>query len=471
MRTLRGRVALMSTLVVAIAFLLTGTVIVGATGRAQEQRLRDDLRDRLEQLETAGRGTRPGSFGPRPGGQAGQLGSNGELVELRNTAERTLGRGYFLVVRQDDEVLTTLGDAPDNLPDGVPEVGVSRFTDDGTTYLLRTQEEGPAGLTLQIGADASLLVDEAQESLRNRFLLIGTVATLLTGLATFVVAGLAARPLRQLREGTERVAATEDLTTRITLDDAPTEVAAVADGLNTMLARLERSRDGREAALHAARRFAADAGHELRTPLTAMQAALDTLVRNAEMPPAMREEIVLEVAEETRRLSTLLASLQTLARADAGLLGAVAQLDLRDVVAEAVDAARQRHPDVTLAAVLGERPAVVRGAEPWLRSIVDNLLRNAAVHGRPDGRITARISVAEDAVTLMVDDDGTGFPVEERERAFERFTRGADATDRPGSGLGLPLVAQLTSLHGGTVTIDDAPSGGARVTVVLPPAG
>lgn len=470
MRTLRGRVALMSTLVVAIAFLLTGTVIVGATGRAQEQRLRDDLRDRLTQLETAGRGARPGSFGPRPGGQAGPFGG-GELVELRNTAERTLGRGYFLVVRQDDEVLTTLGDAPDNLPEGVPEVGVSRFTDDGTTYLLRTEPEGPAGLTLQIGADASLLLDEAQESLRTRFLVIGTVATLLTGLATFVVTGLAARPLRQLREGTERVAATEDLTTRITLDDAPTEVAAVAEGLNTMLARLERSRDGRESALHAARRFAADAGHELRTPLTAMQAALDTLVRNADMPPTMREEIVLEVAEETRRLSTLLGSLQTLARADAGLLGDVAPLDFRDVVAEAVDAAGQRHPGVTLDAVLGERPAVVRGAEPWLRSIVDNLLRNAAVHGRPDGRITARISVAEDAVTLVVDDDGTGFPVEERERAFERFTRGADATDRPGSGLGLPLVAQLTSLHGGTVTIANARSGGARVTVVLPPAG
>ncbi|AXV07469.1 periplasmic sensor signal transduction histidine kinase [Euzebya pacifica] len=475
MRTLRGRVALMSVLVVAIAFLLTGTVIVGATGRAEEQRLRDDLQDRLEQLELAGRGTRPGSFGPRPGGQSqndqNQDGTFGALAELRITAERTLGRGYFLVVRQDDDVLATLGDAPANLPARVSDVGVSRFTDEGTTYLLRTQPEGPGGVTLQIGADASLLVDEAQESLRNRFLLVGTVATLLTGLATFVVTGLATRPLRQLREGTERVAATEDLRTRVTVDDAPTEVAAVAEGLNTMLARLERSRAGREAALHAARRFAADAGHELRTPLTAMQAALDTLVRNAGMPPEMREEVVLEIAEETRRLSTLLASLQTLARADAGLLGDVEPLDLRDVVDEAVDAARQRHPGVTVDAVLGDRPAAVRGARPWLRSIVDNLLRNAAIHGRPEGHITVRVALADDAVTLTVDDDGTGFPLEERDRAFERFTRGADATNRPGSGLGLPLVAQLTSLHGGTVSIGDAPTGGARVTVVLPPAG
>ena len=238
-----------------------------------------------------------------------------------------------------------------------------------------------------------------------------------------------------------------------------------------MLARLERSRAGREAALHAARRFAADAGHELRTPLTAMQAALDTLVRNAGMPPEMREEVVLEIAEETRRLSTLLASLQTLARADAGLLGDVEPLDLRDVVDEAVDAARQRHPGVTVDAVLGDRPAAVRGARPWLRSIVDNLLRNAAIHGRPEGHMTVRVALADDAVTLTVDDDGTGFPLEERDRAFERFTRGADATNRPGSGLGLPLVAQLTSLHGGTVSIGDAPTGGARVTVVLPPAG
>ena len=467
--TLRARVALLTTVVVALAFALTGTAIVSSTERAQQRRLEQQLDERLDSLVGAVGGGAGRPFGPRPG----PLG--GRLEALRQVAERTLGRGFFVVVRDDDgDVAVTLGDVPEDLPDtgDVGAEGATLTAADGTRYLVRRTQRPAGALTLLIGVDVQDVLGADQQALRSRFLLLGAGATVLAGLVTFLLTGLATRPLRQLREATGRVAATEDLTTRVDTAGAPAEVAAVADGLNTMLARLEGSMQAREAALHAARRFAADAGHELRTPLTAMQSTLDTLGRNPDLDGPLREEMVAEVAEETRRLSGLLDALQSLARADAGLPAAMEPVDLAELVAEACGAMAQRHPTVRFAAegaaaADGGRVEVA-GAAPWLRSVVDNLLRNAAVHGRPDGRVVATVQAADGWARLLVDDDGPGIPPDERESVFERFTRGADATSRPGSGLGLALVAQLAAIHGGTVSVADSPLGGARLEVLLP---
>ena len=465
MRTLRGRLALITTAVVAIMFVITGVVLVGATGRARDRQLELDLAERLQLLQPAtGRPTLPGT---RPD-RFDNLSDN-VVEQLRDTAQRTLGPGFFVVVRNGDNVLLTLGDAPDDLPTTGRAGQVSRYTaDDGRTYVVRTGTSGPRGVSLLIGADRDRVVAEEQQDLRNRVAAIGAVATLVTGLVTFFGAGVVTRPLRGLREATATVAETEDLTTRVDVEGAPAEIATVADGLNTMLARLEASTTARERALHAARRFAADAGHEMRTPLTAMQTTLESLSRNTDLPATTRQEAIEEVTAETRRLTALLQSLQTLARADAGLPDDVGVLDLADVVEQAADAIRQRHPGVTVTVHAPGSETPVNGSPTWLRSITDNLLRNAAIHGRPDGTITATVSVSNGTAWLVVDDDGPGFPADQRDRVFERFTRGADATGRPGSGLGLSLVAQLVGLHGGTVAVDDSPQGGARVRVALP---
>jgi len=100
----------------------------------------------------------------------------------------------------------------------------------------------------------------------------------------------------------------------------------------------------------------------------------------------------------------------------------------------------------------------LRGWAPGLRSLVDNLLENAAVHG---GR-TVRVALADHL--LVVEDDGPGIPTADRERVFAPFAR-LDP-DRPGSGLGLALVAQQAGHHGARVDVDASPSlGGARFTV------
>jgi two-component system sensor histidine kinase PrrB len=99
-----------------------------------------------------------------------------------------------------------------------------------------------------------------------------------------------------------------------------------------------------------------------------------------------------------------------------------------------------------------------------VRALVDNLLENAARHGRADGVVNVGLGRENGALVLTVDDDGPGVPAGERGAVFERFVRGA-GTRVDGSGLGLALVRQQAVLHGGEVTLEDAPLGGARFRV------
>ena len=100
---------------------------------------------------------------------------------------------------------------------------------------------------------------------------------------------------------------------------------------------------------------------------------------------------------------------------------------------------------------------------------VNNLLDNAVKHGPRGGpgRGAGRAPTAPSTVR----DHGPGIPDAERDHVFDRFWRGADARARPGSGLGLAIVRQVAESHGGSVTVADAPGGGALFRMTLPVAG
>jgi signal transduction histidine kinase len=99
-----------------------------------------------------------------------------------------------------------------------------------------------------------------------------------------------------------------------------------------------------------------------------------------------------------------------------------------------------------------------------------NLLDNALRHARSQVVIALHVDAESNMVELTLDDDGPGIPSEDRERVFARFTRLDEgrARDAGGLGLGLSMVQTIVERHGGTVAIDDAPLGGARLTVRLP---
>jgi two-component system sensor histidine kinase PrrB len=233
-----------------------------------------------------------------------------------------------------------------------------------------------------------------------------------------------------------------------------------------MLGRLERSAAATEEAFEATRRFAGDAGHELRTPMTALRANLGALRRNPDLPLSERAAALADAEREAARAGRLLEALQTLARGDAGTALPLEAVDLPELADTAVESARARHPEIDWTLRAPAEEVEVGGWPDGLRAVLDNLLENAARHGRPAGKVEVSVEREGDAIAITVDDDGPGIDPAERERIFERFARGSGAGEK-GSGLGLALVRQQARLHGGDATVSASPLGGARFRVTV----
>jgi len=322
----------------------------------------------------------------------------------------------------------------------------------------------PVGVTVEVGALTQSISTRAAQ-LRTLVIWTGLVGLLVVLVGTVISSRVALRPLRELARKAGRVQGTDDLEVRLRVPGQPTEVAVLAEELDLMLTRLEEAVAAREAALLAARRFAADAGHELRTPLQSVRANLD--IASSDEANAEQRRLALETAGlQSDRLSRLVDGLQTLARGESGLVAAAADVDVGDIADGAVFAARTRHPEIAIESDLPAAGPVVHGDADGLWRVIENLLENAARHGRPGGHVRLRVSSGAAGAEILVEDDGPGIPLAERERVVRRFARGQNAT-AGGSGLGLAIVEAEARRHGGTLELSSSELGGllARVTI------
>ena len=323
----------------------------------------------------------------------------------------------------------------------------------------------PIGVTVEVGALARSISARAAR-LRTVVIWTGIVGLLVVLVGTAITSRLALRPLRDLARKAGGVRGTDDLEVRLRVPGQPQEVAVLAEELDLMLGRLEQAVAAREAALLAARRFAADAGHELRTPLQSVRANLD--IAGSDEANDQQRRLALETAGlQSDRLSRLVDGLQTLARGESGLGGIDADVDLGDIADGAVFATQTRHPEITIESDLPATGPVVRGDGDGLWRVVENLLENAARHGRPGGRVRLRVSSKAAGAEILVEDDGPGIPTVERERVVRRFARGRGAT-ADGSGLGLAIVEAEARRHDGTLELSSSSELGgllARVTI------
>jgi two-component system, OmpR family, sensor kinase len=307
--------------------------------------------------------------------------------------------------------------------------------------LLATPVRAPGGLVVvAVGASVEERM-EALAGLRTQLLLGGPIALLLASLLGYSLAAAALQPVESMRREAEAVSAAEP-GRRLPLPPADDEIARLGTTLNTMLGRLE-------TALARERRFVADASHELRTPLAALRTELELALRR-KRPPEELEAALHSAAEETERLCRLAEDLLVLARADDGSLPVRRE---RLPAAELLTAVRERYGHQ--AAEAG-RPLEIR-ADDQLELHVDrlraeqalgNLVENALRHGR--GRILLLARPRDGRVELHVRDEGSGFPRDFIDRAFDRFTRSDPARQGPGAGLGLAIVDVIARAHGGT---------------------
>jgi heavy metal sensor kinase len=313
-------------------------------------------------------------------------------------------------------------------------------------------------LVLVVGATRQDRV-EALASLRDELLIAGPVALVIASLAGYVLAGVALRPVEQMRSRAADISA-DTAGERLPVPPTGDELERLGDTLNAMLDRLE-------AALERERAFVADAGHELRTPLALLRTELELALRHADSPTELREA-VRRSSEEVDRLGQLAEDLLLIARSDRGRLPLrLEPIDTTELLGAVATRFGWRAQEAGRRVEAMPAPSLeLEGDRIRLEQALGNLVDNALRYGSGAVRLTA--GQMNGAVELHVTDQGDGFPPEFLGRAFERFARADHARSRGGSGLGLAIVQAIAEAHGGSAHAVNRQGGGADVWLAMP---
>ena len=217
--------------------------------------------------------------------------------------------------------------------------------------------------------------------------------------------------------------------------------------------------------------FVANVSHELKTPVGAISLLAEALESAPEDQATVRR-FASRMMTESARLAALVQDIIELSRVqgkDVALVGA--DVDVNDVIAEAVDRTKSPAQSRNITIALGPRkPAFVYGDRSQLVTALRNLIDNAVRYSPENTQVGIGLSVADDVVSVSVSDQGDGLSPAEQDRIFERFYRVDTARSRHtgGTGLGLSIVKHIISNHGGEVTLWSAPKLGSTFTVRLP---
>lgn len=376
---------------------------------------------------------------------------SGRLV-VRMTPElsalRAESPGLWFMAEDDQGRTVTLGPVPPRyaaLAGGLSGLSYGQFRDRAAphdlTAVLR-REAGPAGMLTILG--------HGKLNALGLVFLITSNLIVLPIFLLLVLTSLLVTPwiVRRSLAGVDRIARdaaridTAHRGLRLNETDAPKEIAPLVQAVNAALRRLDEGYERQ-------RRFIASAAHELRTPIAILRARVET-----SGTPETRS-----LGPGVQRLATLAEQLLDLQRLDHGRQDD--PLDLLNLIRGVVaDLAPVLAPAHTIEVQTGARRSC-RGDAPALERVVTNLIQNAFEHG---GR---HVVIRVDGAAFEVEDDGPGIPPDERERVFEPFHRLRPRAS--GSGLGLSLVQEVVSRHGGRVSLSGAATGGTIVRVDLAP--
>lgn len=344
-------------------------------------------------------------------------------------------------------------------PDGfstltLPDVGPVRL--DKRTVMLGSQR-----VVLGV-AEPLAPVRRAQDGVARAYVLAGLITLVGAFLAAYLIGSRFSRPLRRMATVAARVDA-GDLHPRIRDPGGHAEeITVLADSFDHMLDRLSEAFDAQRA-------FIADASHELRTPLTAIRGQLEVLAESPNPSKRDVERVSRIVRAEVARTTRLVDDMLLLARAEQIEFLIPQHIELAALVEEIWNGS-------TLLAdrdfQLREPPEATLVADPdRLAQALRNLVNNAIEHtAAGEGIVRMSVELAGREVTFVVEDDGPGVPVDQRERVFDRFYRTDAARDRVsgGTGLGLAIVRAIAEAHGGGVVAGGSVLGGARMTMRLP---
>ncbi len=476
-------------LTVSYAFVLLGTMVafgaalwIGRSKAALQQelgqeafRVADNVQFTIQAAEALKRSASGDTTGaePRPA-----ITTTKELAEVLDPLP-----GYFMVLDQTGKALysSTL---------------MRLLSGDDQTALLRSvlqPDRGDRGVIVPVRGDSLRLLEVAKQTtvplganisrvvaaiptdiaelpgtlLVGTMIVVAPIIFLVSMAVAYLVVGNAFRPVDQLINEVEAITDGRSLHRRLPADTSNDELSRLGLTVNAMLARLEGSFAG-------LRRFTADASHELKTPLTVLRAD----VERAMHPGTDRAErmVALEEAlQETARMSDLVDSLLTLARADEGRFDIFRKpVELEPLVREVYETAviLGEHAGLTLSLSALEN-GIVMGDRTRLRQLLLNLVTNAIKYTPRGGRV--ELSVARrsaDEVAITVRDTGIGISANDQAHIFDRFWRAdrvrSRSAERGGFGLGLSIAQWIVQAHGGSISVQSRLGRGSVFTVLLP---
>ena len=313
---------------------------------------------------------------------------------------------------------------------------------------------------IEVGCSITTELDDLRADALMLTLIGGVILLVgLTGGWWFV--GRALRPVSEISATAVKISA-GDLSQRINVAEAESELGQLAAVLNSTFARLE-------TAFAQQKQFATDAAHELRTPVSVILTQTQTAL-NRERDAESYKQTVEACQRAAQRMRKLIGSLLELARFDAGQ-EVLKQLrfNFSKTISDSVEMVQTLAGERNVKIVSEIAPLEITGDSERLAQVVTNLLTNAIQYNQSGGEVRLNLAVQNGLAVLEIADTGQGIAPEDLPRVFERFYRADQSRTGGGSaGLGLSICKAIVEAHGGTIEVASEVGKGSTFTVRLP---
>ena len=311
----------------------------------------------------------------------------------------------------------------------------------------------------KLDQELTIIIHGAQESFIATNWCITAVVTLLGGVLAYFLSGRALNPLRAFTSQVEKVQP-NNLSDMKMAEDVLPEFRQFSKSFNQMLDRLDEG-------FAAQRQFTGNAAHELRTPLALMQAQLELF--STEHPKVLPETagFLLLLREQTERMTQMTKTL--LEMSELRTVPCNDRIEIAPMIEEIfADLTPLAEKNGIILESTGD--GTMTGSDTLIYRLLFNLTENAIRYNRPDGIVRITVTEEEKRLIIRVSDTGCGVPEQYRESIFQPFFRVDKSRSREngGVGLGLSLVWEIVTLHGGEVRVEESSEKGTTIAVKLP---
>lgn len=313
--------------------------------------------------------------------------------------------------------------------------------------------DGPRTVSVSVAQTQDALSETLNAISRNVALLGVGFFILSSGLALWAASTTSSQLHRLTRSVTRR--GPQDLSP--VTKAVPTEMGPLVGSLNMFMQRLDHT-------LQQSEDFIAEAAHRIRTPLATVRSHAEATLQRVEHAEnrAALQSMVRAIDESSRAAGQLLDHAMVTFRTENLNMEEVDLVEvLQDLVQRMTPVAEMK--DIALS-LQTEGPAVLAGDAILLQNALRNLIDNALKYAPPETDVVIR-TAKDERISISILDDGAGFDLAEMHTLSGRFVRGKDTGNKIGSGLGLTIAQEVTTAHGGTMTLRNRPEGGACVTL------